>query len=266
MNKIRYPATFAACLLAASLHAKTQTVTGISYAEWPECRLDLRVPVDATGFPTVVFFHGGGMTKGRRTFLRLEDDKVAQAAVDYRLLGKGANRGEECIADAAAAVAWTVKHIAEYGGAPGRVFVSGMSAGGYLTLMVGMDPKYLAVHGLENTALAGLVAISGQATKHFAVRKFAGDQDPQFVPKIDELAPLAHVGANLPPLLCICGEPPYEWKCRSEENRLLVASCLALGHRRATFLELPRCDHASVFPASMPYLESFVKDKLDNRR
>lgn len=41
--------------------------------------------------------------------------------------------------DAAAAVAWAVKHIAEYGGSPSEIYVGGHSAGGYLTLMLCLD-------------------------------------------------------------------------------------------------------------------------------
>lgn len=250
-------------LAVAGAVAETQTTKGVAYAERPECLLDLRVPKGETNFPTVVWFHGGGLTGGGRHFVPLADEKIAQVAVGYRLFGKGAKRGEDCIEDAAAAVAWTLRHIGEYGGDSNKVFVSGMSAGGYLTMMVGMDPKWLAAHGVKNTDLAGLVALSGQATKHFNVRKFSGDDDPQFLPKIDDLAPLAHVAANLPPILCVCGHPPYEWKCRSEENRLLVASCVALGHRNAKFVELDYCDHGRAYTAGIPYLELFVKGRFD---
>lgn len=38
----------------------------IAYAPLPECRLDVKAPVGVTGFPTVVWFHGGGLTGGRR--------------------------------------------------------------------------------------------------------------------------------------------------------------------------------------------------------
>ena len=141
-----------------------------------------------------------------------------------------------------------------------------MSAGGYLTMMVGMAPAYLTKHGFRPTDLAGIVPISGQATKHFAVRKFAGDEDPQYVPKIDELAPLRWTGSDLPPILDICGEPPYEWKCRSEENRLLVASCVALGHKNARFVECPFCDHGRTFNAALPYLEFFVLGRMPKSR
>ena len=249
-------------LAAGFAVAETRTIPGIAYADRPECLLDVRVPDGVTNFPTVVWFHGGGLTGGSRHFIPLTDEEIAQVAVGYRLLGKGATRGEDCIEDAAAAVAWTLRHIGEYGGDAGKVFVSGMSAGGYLTMMVGMDPKWLAAHGVKNTDLAGLVALSGQATKHFNVRKFSGDGDPQFLPKIDDLAPLAHVAANLPPLLCVCGQPPYEWKCRSEENRLLIASCAALGHKNDRFVELDCCDHSRAYTAGIPYLEMFVKGRM----
>jgi acetyl esterase/lipase len=169
----------------------------------------------------------------------------------------------DCIEDAAAAVAWTMKNISRYGGNVKRVYVSGMSAGGYLTMMVGMDPKYLAAHGIKTTELAGIIPISGQATKHFNVRKYAGDKDPKFLPKIDELAPLAHVSANIPPILSVCGQPPLEWKCRSEENRLLIASCVALGHKNAMFVELDYCNHGRAYTAGLPYLEMFIQGKLN---
>jgi len=251
-----------ALAMPGELTAETREHRGVRYSDALGCVLDVRVPVGATNFPTVVWFHGGGLTSGGRHFVPLTEEKIAQVAVSYRLLGKGAVRGEDCIEDAAAAVAWTMKHIVEYGGDTNKIFVSGMSAGGYLTMMVGMDPKYLAAHGAKNTDLAGLVALSGQATKHFAVRTFAGDDDPQYLPKIDGLAPLAHVSANLPPILCVCGQPPYEWKCRSEENRLLIASCTALGHKNARFVELEYCDHSKAYTAGLPYLEMFVMGRL----
>lgn len=259
---MRKPIVFCGLLAAMAAGAAVETKNDVAYAPPEECRLDVKWPTDATNFPTVVWLHGGGLTGGGRHFVPLADEKIAQVAVDYRLLGKGAERGEDCIEDAAAAVAWTIRHISEFGGDSNRVFVSGMSAGGYLTMMVGMDPRYLAAHGVRNTDLAGLVAISGQATKHFAVRKFEGDDDPQFLPKIDGLAPLAHVSAGLPPILCICGQPPYEWKCRSEENRLLIASCVAFGHKNARFVELGYCDHGRAYAAALPYLEMHVRGSI----
>jgi len=208
-----------------------------------QCRLDLKLPVTTNRFPTVVWLHGGGLTAGRRHFIGV-GDWIAQAAVGYRLMSETNDvRGAACIDDAAAAVAWTLDHIAEFGGDPKQVYVAGKSAGAYLTMMVGMAPAYLAKYGHSPKELAGLVPISGQATTHFAVRKFAGDATSQYIPKIDEMAPLHWVSAEVPPILSVCGQPPWEWPGRSEENRLLIASCVALGHKRAHFVELDYCNH-----------------------
>lgn len=242
--------------------AAVRTEKDISYADRPSCVLDVRVPVGETNFPTVVWLHGGGLSGGARHFIPLSDGKIAQVAVEYRLLGKDANRGEDCIEDAAAAVAWTFAHIAEYGGDPTKVYLCGKSAGAYLSMMVGMDAKWLAAHGLSNKDLAGIVAVSGQATKHFNVRKFAGDDDPQYLPKIDSLAPLAHVSKHVPPFVSVCGEPPYEWTCRAEENRFLVSSLVALGHPYARYIECPLCDHARVDKPAWGYIELFVRGNL----
>ena len=236
--------------------------TDIQYADRSACMLDVRVPVGASGFSTIVWFHGGGLTAGERHFVPIVDGGIAQVAADYRLLGRDAERGEDCIEDAAAAVAWVFAHIAEYGGDTSKIFVAGMSAGSYLAMMVGMDPSWLAPHGISNRAIAGIGALSGQASKHFAVREFAGDTDPRYAPKIDRLAPLAHVSPDIPPILCVCGEPPWEWPGRSEENRLLVGSCVALGHKCARFVQCSYCDHGRTYLAALPFLELFVRGEL----
>lgn len=267
---MKIPFVFA--VLAAAIDASavcTVTVSNIAYrtgndAETKKsCLLDLRHPKSVTSFPTVVWFHGGGLVNGRRHFMRLSDHGIAQVAAGYRLMKKSNSvRGEDCIRDAAAAVAWTLKNISRFGGDPKRVYVSGMSAGGYLTMMVGMAGKYLGEHGFSPRDLAGIAPISGQATKHFNVRRFSGDDRPQFLPVIDELAPLGHVSSDLPPIISICGEPPYEWKCRAEENRLMIGSCIALGHKKAIYIELPRTNHGTVLTPAYSYVEHFIKDRL----
>ena len=84
--------------------------------------------------------------------------------------GKGAGY----IEDAAAAVAWTFKNIETYGGSPRRIYVSGHSAGGYLTSMVGLDKRWLAAHKVDADALAGLIPYSGHTITHFTVRAERG--------------------------------------------------------------------------------------------
>ena len=245
-----------------SVSAEVMVRRDMPYAESTCCKLDIKWPTGVTNFSTVVWFHGGGLASGKKHFIAIADS-IAQVAVDYRLLEHGKmTNGVVCIQDAATAVAWTLEHIAEYGGDPRKVYVSGMSAGGYLTMMVGMSPQYLKERGHGICELAGLAPISGQATKHFNVRKFAGDNDPQFLPKIDELAPLNWCSKDIPPIVSICGQEPWEWKCRSEENRLLIASCVALGHQKAWFVSCPYADHGRAYTAGVPYVEMFVKGRF----
>lgn len=250
------------CLMAAASAARECVERDIPYASPERCRLDVKWPEGKTNFPTVVWFHGGGLVSGGKHFI-LIDESIGQVSVNYRLLKKGGMAdGETCIRDAAAAVAWALDNIARYGGDAKRVYVSGMSAGGYLTMMVGMAPQYLKAHGHDIRELAGLAPISGQATKHFNVRRFAGDEDPQFLPKIDALAPLRWCAKDIPPIVSICGQEPWEWKCRSEENRLLIASCRALGQEKAWFVSCPYSDHGRVYTAGVPYVELFVKGQM----
>lgn len=216
-----------------------------------------------TSAPVLVWLHGGGLTGGTASFVALNDPGICQVTVDYRLMKKdGSVRASDCIDDAAAAVAWTLENAATFGGDPKKVFVSGHSAGAYLTMMVGMDPRWLAKFGHRQDEVAGLIPVSGQATKHFNVRKYAGDVDAQYLPKIDDLAPLAHVTNAIPPILSICGQPPYEWPCRAEENRLLIASLVALGHENAWYVEAPGCTHGTVQAASCPYIRDFIRGKF----
>ncbi len=115
-------------------------VDGISYhadeqkVDDPEkrCFIDMRLPENVKDFPTLVWFHGGGLTGGTRDFPAFEGKGVALVSAGYRLAPPA-----DCpdfLTDAAAAVAWTLKHISEYGGDPKKVFIGGHSAGGYTVL------------------------------------------------------------------------------------------------------------------------------------
>jgi acetyl esterase/lipase len=222
-----------------------------------QCRLDLRYPTNKPGFATVVWFHGGGLTKGRRHFIDLKDPSIAIAAVGYRLSPKVAHPGY--LEDAAAATAWVVKNIAQYGGDSNKVFVSGHSAGGYLSAMIGMDAKWLEAHGVSNHQLAGLAPISGQVTTHFHVKKLRGDTGPEYRPIIDEFAPLYHSASNLPPICLILGDRNIEYKNRVEENALLATSLRNLGHPHVEFYEMGGLDHGTVGQGGMILLRQFIR-------
>lgn len=60
----------------------------------------------------------------------------------------------EYLEDAAAAVAWAKAHIQEYGG-NGELYVSGQSAGAWISMMLCVNEKYLKMKNNYLSALGG---------------------------------------------------------------------------------------------------------------
>ncbi|MEC7497364.1 MAG: alpha/beta hydrolase fold domain-containing protein [Planctomycetota bacterium] len=220
------------------------------------CRLDLLYPTHLKNFTTVVWFHGGGLTGGVK-FVPEELDRkgIAVVAVNYRLSPKV--QAPAYIEDAAAAVAWTFRNIEKYGGSKAKIVVSGHSAGGYLTSMIGLDPKWLKSHDIDANKIAGLVPFSGHTITHFTVRGERGIDGKQ--PIIDELAPLYHVRKDAPPLLLITGDRDMEMLGRYEENAYLWRMMQEVGHPHTELLELEGYDHGGMAKPAHPLLLKFIR-------
>ena len=256
------PLTSAQPTQAAGPRYKTETNIlyrsegNLSAYEQERCRLDVYCPAETKGFPTVIWFHGGGLTNGRQAIpLELKEKGIAVVAAGYRLSPEA--KCPAYIEDAAAAVAWTFGNIARYGGSTHRIFVSGHSAGGYLTCMIGLDKRWLAAHGLDANRIAGLIPFSGQAITHFTVRGERGIAPRQ--PVVDEMAPLYHVRKDAPPLLLITGDRDRELFGRYEENAYLWRMMKEVGHTNTQLLELAGFDHGQMAEPAHLLLLRFVK-------
>lgn len=225
------------------------------------CVLDVYYPKNSTGFATVIWFHGGGLTGGNKELPEaLKNQGIAVISVNYRLGPKVS--APKYIEDAAAAVAWTFKNIHTFGGDESLIFVSGHSAGGYLASMVGLDKKWLKAEGIDANKIAGLIPFSGQAITHFLVRKERGIPDAQ--PVVDEFAPLFHVRADAPPLLLITGDRELEMLGRYEENAYLMRMMKIAGHKDTKLYELDGFGHnmtAPAFPLLLNEVRRIVKEK-----
>ncbi|WP_182867185.1 alpha/beta hydrolase [Rhodopirellula sp. JC639] len=219
----------------------------LSDYERERCKLDWYLPSDGSDFPTLVWFHGGGLQNGHKgddiavtVCERFAAEGIAVASVNYRLSPKV--NYPAYTKDAAAAVAFVRNTVAQYGGSPDAVFVSGHSAGGYLTSMVGMHPDLLAEHGLNRTDIAGYIPVAGQMVTHSTVR---GERSiPRTRPVIDEAAPAFHATADTSPFLCFAGD--NDLPARSEENRYFAAAMKAAGHDDIQFIEVAGRDHGTI--------------------
>lgn len=232
--------------------------TGDAYS-LERCKLDIYYPENIKDFPTVVWFHGGGLSGGSKFIpTELLNSGLAVIAVNYRLLPKCSLT--DCIEDAAAAVAWTFQEIEKYGGDKRKVFVSGHSAGGYLTNMVGMDKKWLQAYGIDADSIAGLIPFSGHAISHFAYRQQKGMKDTQ--PSIDEFAPLYYVRPDAPPLVIVSGDREMEMLGRYEENAYFWRMMKVVGHKYTYLYELGGYDHGAMAGPAFHILKNHIKDIL----
>ena len=153
----------------------------------------------------MIFFHGGGMTcGGRECPAGLFNGNYAIAEPRYRFSPQHPAPAQ--IEDAAQAIAYCIHHAASHNINPQKIFVGGMSAGAYLAAISVMAPKWLAPYGLNYKDIAGLILVSGQMTTHFNIKSDLGRDNGRYNPLIDEYAPLAHLAADLPPIIMITGE------------------------------------------------------------
>ena len=199
------------------------------------CKLDIYMPNNIKEpLPVLIFFHGGGLSRGNKSFPRGHLGLPADIIIvtpNYRLSGPRA-KCPDYLNDAAAAAAWTIRNIGKYGGDPEKVFVSGHSAGGYLSAMIGLDPRWMKGHGLDpRKCFAGVLPVSGQMSTHFRIMIERG-QAGQTV--IDEFAPIYHASANTPPIVLFCGQSDIEFKARVAENQFFHDVLTQLKKNRKT--------------------------------
>ena len=224
------------------------------------CRLDIYYPKHQKDFSTVVWFHGGGLKAGNKFIPEtLKDQGMAVVAVNYRFSPHVTSPAY--IEDAAAAVAWVFNNIERYGGNTDKIFVSGHSAGGYLTSMIGLDKTYLEKYGIDANAIAGLIPFSGHTVTHFTIRAENGIDGTQVV--VDKYAPLSHIRKDGPPLILITGDRELEMLGRYEENAYMYRMMKVIGHENTILYELDGFNHGEMANPAFYILRDFVKNFPD---
>lgn len=227
------------------------------------CKLDISYPADTAGCPVVVWYHGGGLVQGEKQLperICREKDLVV-VGVNYRLLPKVTV--DTCLDDCAEALAWVFENIDKYGGDRNKIFVTGHSAGGYITAMLGLDKSWLDKYGVNADSIAGLIPYSGQAISHFSYRQMNGI--PNLQPTIDRFAPLFHVRADAPPLVLITGDRELELFGRYEENAYLWRMMKLVGHKDTTLYEIGGHDHGGMGEPAHSILLRHIRKILNDK-
>ena len=244
-----YAITFALLLCSSMAMAQYQQVNDILYTESADayaqerCKLDVYYPTNKKDAPVVIWFHGGGIEGGNKHIdQELRNSGYVVVAPNYRLLPKASI--DQCLDDAAAAVAWTYKNIEQYGGSKRKIFVAGHSAGGYLLDIIGLDKKWLAKYGVDADSLAALIPFSGQCITHYNIRKQQGIGPLQ--PTINQYAPLTYVRPDAPPIIIISGDRELELYGRYEEQAYFWRMLKLAGHPDVSLYEMQGYDHGAM--------------------
>lgn len=193
--------------------------------------------------PAFLFFFGGGWMRGTpyfatswmQDFTRLG---MVGIAADYRVKERHGTDPSKSVADARAALQWVLRHAAEFGVDPARVVVSGSSAGGHVALWTalgktpwGSDPAEAPAHPPAALVLMSAVIDTSEATGIMSERFLGHGQD---------LSPLHHLDARMPPTFIIHGDKdnavPYaqavalERQLRETGNVVELVAMPGVGH------------------------------------
>jgi arylformamidase len=147
--------------------------------------------------PVLVFIHGGyWQMRAKETFSFLAAGPLAQgihvAFAGYTLAPEKPLDG--IVAEVRAAIAWLAGRVADFGGDPNRIYVSGWSAGGHLTAMA-----------LEEPAVKGGLAISGIFDLEPIRLCYLNDKLGLNQAEARRMSPLLHLPASAMPLIIAYG-------------------------------------------------------------
>ena len=204
-------------------------IKDIPYGPHPQNLLDLYLP-DSDKYDLVLYMRGGYLERGSKDnnthiFTYLAQQGIASATIDYRMYPTA--HYPDFVWDAAAAAAWLKMNQDLLEGCQ-RIFISGSSAGAYLSLMLCFDSRYLGELGLKNTDFAGFFHDAGQPTCHTSVLKKLGLDGRRLI--VDEHAPLYHVGLQeeYPPMHFVVSDDDIPG--RYEQTMLMLSTLRHFGH------------------------------------
>lgn len=176
-------------------------------------------------------------------------------AINYRLSPR--STWPDHIVDVKRAIAWTKEHIAEYGGDPNWIAITGGSAGGHLSSLAALtpnDPRFQP--GFEDADTRVQVAVPFYGVYDFT--RSDNSMHPLMAPMVAKnvfklsrtdiaepfrvASPITHVSEDAPPFFVLHGT--NDSLVPVEQARSFTASLRAVSRQPVVYAELPYAQHA----------------------
>jgi acetyl esterase/lipase len=199
-----------------------------------ELKLDIARPDGDGPFPAIVFIHGGGWYQGHRQGYRGQIVEAAKrgyvaATISYRLMKFDETKKETTTAtpnfpsqihDAKASIRWLRANADKYHVDPDRIGVTGGSAGGHLSLLVGLTDANSDLEGDggnpdQSSRVQAVVNVFGPtdmaacyetSSVAWIFRLFMGGTPDETGETYKAASPITYASADDPPILTLHGD------------------------------------------------------------
>ena len=232
---------------SAETRAKLTNHRNLAYGSSDRQVVDI-FPAAEPNAPVNVYIHGG-------YWRAVSKDDVSQLAEHFYNRGVTAVLLEydlcptvtltDIVSQTRKGLAWVYRNIADYGGDPNRLYISGSSAGGHLVAML-LAHDWEKEEDLPNDLIKGSVAITGVMDTEPVLHVTPNDQI-QLTPELaTENNPMLHPPKVTSPLVIVVGgDEPDGWRQMSRDYYEL---CKSQGVP-CEYHEIPGTHHFSVTEA-----------------
>lgn len=249
-------------------HPDVRVIPDVRYAEGAGKRhlLDVYVPRepagDGRGAPVLLQIHGGAWTVGhkRQQALPLLHHLAARGwvcvAINYRLSPRATF--PDHLVDVKQAIRWIREHIAEHGGDPSFLALTGGSAGGHLTALAALsanDPEYQPGFEHVDTRVQAAVPFYGvydftdrqgldpsRRFLRFAERVVMKQRIRHAREAFERASPMSRVHEGAPPFFVIHGT--HDSLVPVQDARHFVSLLRRTTASPVCYAELPNAQHA----------------------
>lgn len=246
--------------------AKVERIGNLRYGPYGRRNfLDVYRPRSgAKNAPVILQIHGGAWVVGDKRqqglplMLHMAKKGFVCVAINYRLSPR--SRFPDHLVDCKRALAWIRENIAEYGGDPSRIIVTGGSAGGHLAALVALtanDPRYQPGFEEVDTSVRACVPVYAP----YDLAELLGHRKGTEAPMVERLArwvmgatvdeapelyreasPLALVHENAPPFFVIHGT--HDNLVPVAQARRFVETLRTRTKAQVAYVELAGAPHA----------------------